>query len=513
MAIIKKEKALDVIRQMVTDGQVSQEVAEKYFPELKESKESEGERIRKWLICYFKEVCDNVSEKEKKGIITWLEKQATPQVRTGIEWVNTIDNACDKRYAEEYAHGEYCHEQSFKWGFQEGVDWLEKQGEQKETLCDKCKKAQPSHSCQDITTLGRCAVEHKQKSADKVELKFHEGDWVTSDGESVFHVMIDNNMYQLETLEGTSCHFSYEIIERKFRPWTIQDAKDGDVLVDEDNNIGIYKEIEGLYWNSYIYLGCDGKLRGFSIGGSHKQANTRPATKEQRDTFFAKMKEAGYEWDAEKKELKYIDNEEDNGEDYGIDSLWHAQRILEKTLSKVDGYQSDDGILEHKCAISAVKKLYEQNPAWSEEDKDILFRTINDLKFLRYTISIDPKYAVNIIDTEREINWLKSLKDRIQPQLKQEWSEEDENNILFLTSIIEECFKDKEKITLYSDTVCANFTKEDVIDRLKSLRPQSHWKPSDEQMDALRYVTNFDYGGHKATLVSLYEQLRKLTEK
>ena len=31
------------------------------FPELKES---EDERIRKWLICYFKEVCDNVSEKE-----------------------------------------------------------------------------------------------------------------------------------------------------------------------------------------------------------------------------------------------------------------------------------------------------------------------------------------------------------------------------------------------------------------------------------------------------------------
>ena len=36
---------------------------------------------------------------------------------------------------------------------------LEKQGKQKETLCDKCKKTQPSHSCQDITALGRCALE------------------------------------------------------------------------------------------------------------------------------------------------------------------------------------------------------------------------------------------------------------------------------------------------------------------------------------------------------------------
>ena len=40
---------------------------------------------------------------------------------------------------------------------------LEKQGEQ-ETLCDKCRKEHPSHSCQDITELGRCAVEHEQET-------------------------------------------------------------------------------------------------------------------------------------------------------------------------------------------------------------------------------------------------------------------------------------------------------------------------------------------------------------
>jgi hypothetical protein len=33
----------------------------------------------------------------------------------------------------------------------------------KETLCDKCKKAQPSHSCQDITALGRCALEKQNE--------------------------------------------------------------------------------------------------------------------------------------------------------------------------------------------------------------------------------------------------------------------------------------------------------------------------------------------------------------
>ena len=33
--------------------------------------------------------------------------------------------AADETYHNGiYDTGEYCHEQSFKWGFQEGVDWL-----------------------------------------------------------------------------------------------------------------------------------------------------------------------------------------------------------------------------------------------------------------------------------------------------------------------------------------------------------------------------------------------------
>ena len=107
------------------------------FPELKES---EDERIRKELIRAFTVTADKRDYEiygngiTYKQVLAWLEKQSTPQVRTGLEWVNTIDDACDKRYSEEYAHGEYCHEQSFKWGFQEGVDWLEKH-----PICDMPK--------------------------------------------------------------------------------------------------------------------------------------------------------------------------------------------------------------------------------------------------------------------------------------------------------------------------------------------------------------------------------------
>ena len=76
MAIIEKEKALDVVRQMVADGQVSQEVAEKYFPELKES---EDEKIRKALIQLVKKAGEGyenvVNGVSIENAISWLEKQ------------------------------------------------------------------------------------------------------------------------------------------------------------------------------------------------------------------------------------------------------------------------------------------------------------------------------------------------------------------------------------------------------------------------------------------------------
>jgi hypothetical protein len=94
------------------------------FPEL----ENKDEKIKEEIISALKWA-------NHKGVydkhIAWLESQGTPQVRTGLEWGNTIDAACNKRYLEDYSDGEYCHEQSFKWGFQEGVEWFKKQGANK----------------------------------------------------------------------------------------------------------------------------------------------------------------------------------------------------------------------------------------------------------------------------------------------------------------------------------------------------------------------------------------------
>lgn len=38
----------------------------------------------------------------------------------------TMYNESERVYNKDYSTGEYCHEQSFKWGFQEGFDFAMK---------------------------------------------------------------------------------------------------------------------------------------------------------------------------------------------------------------------------------------------------------------------------------------------------------------------------------------------------------------------------------------------------
>ena len=149
-----------------------------------------------------------------------------------------------------------------------------------------------------------------QKLTNKIVFKFHKDDWcIDNEDGTVFQIVkILDNTYTYKTIEGKEYSCTHYSLENDARLWNIKDVKPGDVLVDKDNNIGIFQECEGIYWNSYIYLGCDGKLRGFSIGGSHVQNGTYPATKEQRDTLMKAMTEAECEFDFNKKELKKIEH-------------------------------------------------------------------------------------------------------------------------------------------------------------------------------------------------------------
>ena len=142
---------------------------------------------------------------------------------------------------------------------------------------------------------------------------------------------------------------------------------------------------------------------------------------------------------------------------------------------------------------------------WSEED-DVMVHDILGL----LPVKTRPEY------NQRREDWLKSLKSRVQP--KHEWSEEDIQTLDRIISNYQYFCMElslKEKLTDVERTVIRNVNKED-IDWLESFRPQPHWKPSQEQMYMLEWLTTnvLDGGvvGNKAkeVLYTLIEQLKSL---
>lgn len=275
-------------------------VLEDILPELAES---EDEKIRKWLIGYFNQyIIDGMPQVFGNGL-----------------------------------------------NVKDVIAWLEKQG----------KKTQGKSALEAIK-------EKPANNANKVEPKFKVGDWITNSIETVQINGYDIDYgYQVD-YKGNLQHRDTDIIENEYHLWTIEDAEDGDVLATE-NFIFIFKNIDdgnGVHYycqyeiikhedDNQFDIALPQSLMG-RVGNSISHYS--PATQEQRNILFQKMKEAGYEWDVEKKEPKKID----------------------------------------------------QKPAWNEEDEKNLTRAVWYVE--------NP--ALRVKDTMLS-EWLKSIKERVQPQPKQ----------------------------------------------------------------------------------------------
>jgi len=145
-----------------------------------------------------------------------------------------------------------------------------------------------------------------------IEPKFKINDWIIFDRTFTIPIQIvevnqKDNIYVCMSIEGLCGNYDITHTDKNYHLWTIQDAKPGDVLIDgTTNTIGIFKEINKTHWYSKVYCGNATWGSVFSNGGLHKIECTKPATKEQRDLLAAKLKEAGYEWNDEKKEWMKI---------------------------------------------------------------------------------------------------------------------------------------------------------------------------------------------------------------
>ena len=189
---------------------------------------------------------------------------------------------------------------------------------------------------------------------DKVEPKFkiEKGKWYVCIKELLDNytnkAFREGDIY-LSTQDGSlipsNSNVPFEVVcpDTYFRDWTIQDAKDGDVLVSPATPEGskespfIFKEIDknGIIRFHAALLQNEELKIDDGITNVIGYANARyhiPATKEQRDVLENAMADAGYTFDFEKKEFKKIDEQQYND---GIDSIWKVKRILENTIGKI----------------------------------------------------------------------------------------------------------------------------------------------------------------------------------
>lgn len=293
----------------------------------------------------FPEIEENEDEKMRKQLLNWFKD---------CSW-DTIDDGNLKR--------------------EDIIAWLEKQGEQKPT--------------------------------DKVEQKFKVGDWiVNNNGEP--------RVFRVEKKDWPDCIISSSLgnqfintftLDKQYHLWTIQDAKNGDILTDKQNCTCIFREIMTDEGETSVDAYCGITIDNEFVANEKGEIWTVPedlfpATKEQCTLLFQKMQEAGYEWDAEKKKLKKI---EQKPEPYfyckygGIISLCsdckrnHCNSSF-KTEEITTWYDPSNS---NKQCIDYIQ----QKPTWSEED---------DLN-LNQAIHVCHQYGYFGVEF-----WLKCLRERME---------------------------------------------------------------------------------------------------
>lgn len=154
----------------------------------------------------------------------------------------------------------------------------------------------------------------------------------------------------------------------------------------------------------------------------------------------------------------------------------------------------------------ALEKQGEQKPEWSEEDEKM---------FARFAACLGYHYNDCIMtrkEYEEARNWLKSLKDRVQP--KQEWSEEDERNASYICAALDCYYRLREDRNNTNGQEDLDEARNWLYNKLKSLRPQNTWKPSDEQMEAMQKALVNLCGKEEHNIITgLYYDLKKLREE
>lgn len=441
------EKAREIYNN--TNDVIVLHTLDELYPEFKET---EDESIRKEIINFLELPHPQfVGKRDHEKWIAWLEKQE------GCEYIKKdwLEHIKQSWYKEGFIDGKYSGGASKEWSINDAATLKE--------LIDFLENgtAKLQH---DLTKYANwlkiqfTPIEKQggQKPTDKVEPKFQNGQWIVWK-DKYYKVNYNGCGYELFDQNGLSTFWDYKTIEDNAHLWTIEDAKEGDVLsyVTDEEDLWIM-----IYWSLYEPYEGHVHYHALLVNDNFSDKGTccicindlKPATKEQRDILLKAMADAEYEWDSEKKELKKI-----------------GQKSVE----------------------------------WKQENREELTEFENAMmhiggSFFGENAGLDPN------DTE-------TIKEQAELLLelapKTEWSEEDEIKIISIISFLK------------SPSLCAMDGNKGIIDAnikyLKSIKDKiqskPQWKPSGEQLDALMdAIQGFYACKEKNLLLDLYEQLKEL---
>lgn len=278
---------------------------------------------------------------------------------------------------------------------------------------------------------------------DKIEPKFKVGDWVIYMGTTAKILDLQKHCYVGKDTNNKDFVVSY-CNECEMRKWNISDAKDGDVLSNGEMIVIFKHFVEPSYRQHIVaYIGLD-TIGGIQVTDEDWELGidkAKPATKEQCDTLFAKMKEEGWKWDAKKKELKKIEQKStENLTD--VDHEYYSNLLSNDDSDNIDDYayqcaycMSHDWMKETATwedvqkAVKLGAEWKKQKSTWSEEDekkRELLIAILN-VNHPNGYFKVNPIGTTNMeaMSKDELVSWLKS----IRPQKHIEWSEEDDYNL------------------------------------------------------------------------------------
>lgn len=436
---------------------LQRKTVEHIFPQLKESEEDERIRkaLRERIIRYDpnNEILIKEEGISQRQFIAWLEKQGKQNYKivkgknyfcvkthnyAGVEWIKgtkyyasdnyTLVNQGCECYCPEYSKEE--HNNLFEEVKYDGC--VEKQNEQKLAVIipkfrigDNIKTVneepltitkidEKGYWSEDLFICGfdeECIWDLvEQKPTDKTEPKFKQGDWILIDNPCQIESIDKYGNYIVRYCDTKETHLSHllsrNFCDSHFHLWSIQDAKDGDILSwDNGRYTTIFKELK----TNKIIAHCsyNNHSEHFGIQGNYDTMFDSvlkfvPAAKEQRDTLLKAMADAGYTFDFDKKELKKI---EQKSAEWSADDLPEFESYLCLMFQKF----RTKGVCTNGEIVDFVKEHSQKLKdtlchVWGEEDE----------KQARQIERIVRNDGCSKKLQEQIANWFKSLKERVK---------------------------------------------------------------------------------------------------